>query len=64
VLAPIVAGTTVTDWACVLMLHPIDGPNVTVYLEYIGNASLPSSPCAGAGLAGGTNGPLVPVLVQ
>jgi Flp pilus assembly protein TadG len=65
VLAPIVAGGTITDWACVLMLHPMDGPTVTVYLEFVGNASAPSSPCANPGLAGGgTTGPLVPALVQ
>jgi hypothetical protein len=64
VLAPIVIGSNIGAWACVLILHPIDGPNVTVYLEYVGNASNLNSPCASAGLAGGTNGPLVPVLVQ
>jgi hypothetical protein len=64
VLAPIVASSTLTDWACVLMLHPIDGPNVTVYLEFVGNASAVGSPCASAGLAGGSSGPLVPALVQ
>jgi len=64
VLAPIVVASKVADWACVLMLHPIDGPNVTVYLEYVGNASSPTSPCSSGGLAGGTNGPLVPTLVQ
>ena len=64
VLGPIVAGTTLTDWACVLMLAPIDKPNTTVYLEFVGNAKALSSPCASAGKAGGTNGPLVPALVQ
>lgn len=64
VLAPIVATNTITNWACVLMLAPIDGPNVTVYLEFVGNAASPSSPCASSGLAGGTAGPLVPTLVQ
>ncbi len=62
--APFVTGTTIVAWACVLLLHPIDGPNMTVYLEYVGNASNPATPCASAGLAGGVNGPLVPVLVQ
>ena len=64
VLAPIVAGTTLTDWACVLMLAPIDSPITTVYLEFVGNAKALTSPCASAGKAGGTNGPLVPALVQ
>ena len=64
VLAPIVTGTTLTAWACVLMLHPMDGPNVTVHLEFVGNAASASSPCASAGLAGGPSGPLVPALVQ
>ena len=62
--APFVAGGVIKDWACVLMLHPIDSVQTTVYLEYVGNAASPSSPCTSVGLAGGTNGPLVPVLVQ
>ena len=64
VLAPIVASTTLTDWACVLMLHPIDKPTTTIYLEFVGNARAISSPCASAGKPGGSNGPLVPALVQ
>ena len=64
VLAPIVASTTLTDWACVLMLHPIDKPTTTVYIEFVGNAGALTSPCASAGMAGGTNGPLVPALVE
>jgi len=64
VLAPFVVASKVAAWACMLILHPIDGPNVTVYLEYVGNASSPTSPCSAGGLAGGTNGPLVPTLVQ
>ena len=63
-IAPFVTGTTIADWACVLMLHPIDGPKVTVNLEYLGNAGSSTSPCASAGLPGGAGGPLVPVLVQ
>ena len=62
--APFVIGGVIKDWACVLMLHPIDSVQTTVYLEYVGNAASPSSPCTSVGLAGGTNGPLVPVLVQ
>ena len=64
VLAPIVAGTTLTDWACVLMLAPIDRPTTTIYLEFVGNATVSTSPCASLGKPGGTNGPLVPALVE
>ena len=37
-----------------------------MYLEYLGNASEASSPCASVGLPGGSgsNGPLVPALVR
>ncbi len=55
----------IEDWACVLMLHPIGNPSSEdVYMEYRGLASTPGSPCASYGLAGGTIGPLIPVLVQ
>lgn len=64
VSAPIVVAGKIADWACVLILHPIYKSQSTVYLEYVGNAASPASPCASVGLAGGTNGPLVPVLVQ
>ena len=64
VFAPVVVASKIAGWACVLMLHPIDGPNVTVYLEYVGNAASATSPCASPGMAGGTSGPLVPALVQ
>ena len=54
--------------ACVLLLHPVKpgaGPNSTkMWLEYIGAANVPSSPCSTLGLAGGVGGPLVPALVQ
>ena len=65
-LAPVITpgSTTIADFACVLLLHPIDGPNVTVYLEYVGPGSDPGSPCSSSGLPGGFIGPLVPVLVQ
>ncbi len=62
--APIVIGSSIQAWACLLMLHPIDGPNMTVYLEFVGDAGSVTSPCATLGLPGGTSGPLVPVLVQ
>jgi Flp pilus assembly protein TadG len=51
-------------YACVLMLHPIGSPGDIVSMEYVGLASDPGSPCATSGLAGGTFGPLIPVLVQ
>jgi hypothetical protein len=58
----------VASLACVLLLHPIKkgaGPSSTkMYIEYIGSASDPSSPCTTSGLPGGAAGPLVPVLVQ
>lgn len=54
----------IDGWACVLMLHPIGDPSDTVHMEIIGLSNTPGSPCATSGLAGGTAGPLVPVLVQ
>jgi hypothetical protein len=54
----------VQAYACVLMLHPIGAPGDDVYLEYVGPANDPASPCKTSGLAGGAFGPLVPVLVQ
>jgi len=72
-LAPVVncqslAGTTpqtvaLEGYACVLILKPIKGP-VDVVMEYLGEPNAPGSPCSSFGLAGGTAGPLVPVLVQ
>lgn len=78
VLAPIVDCTSlatpgthkipVTGWACLLMIEPMQkgGRNDTVRLEYRGDSSMASSPCATQGMPGaGTGvGPLVPVLVQ
>ena len=54
----------IQGYACVLMLHPIGSPQDNVLLEYVGRADDPSTPCATSGLAGGSHGPLVPVLVQ
>jgi len=56
----------IAAWACVLMLHPIDGPGADVRMEYEGVASDPTSPCATSGVVGGAGsiGPLVPGLVQ
>jgi hypothetical protein len=72
-LAPIVdcealAGTNpqtvaLQGYACILMLNPIKGPD-DVVMEYLGDPNTTGSPCSSFGLAGGTAGPLVPVLVQ
>lgn len=75
VLAPIVncSGFTSSQtvpmdaWACMMLLAPISNPGGGAFsarLEYLGLANAPGSPCATSGLAGGTAGPLVPVLVQ
>lgn len=65
VVVPVInPSATVQDFVCMLMLQPMPGPNVDVQMEFLGNAGSTNSPCASAGLAGGTNGPLVPVLVQ
>jgi hypothetical protein len=72
-LAPIVdcetlAGTnpqtvTIEGYACILMLKPIKGPD-DIVMEYLGDPAVAGSPCSSFGLAGGSAGPLVPVLVQ
>lgn len=54
----------VLGFACVLMLHPFDSPDHEIFLEYLGHADDPNSPCHTSGLPGGSLGPLVPVLVQ
>lgn len=63
----------VESWACVLMLHPINfnaGGTGTgadrMFVEYLGLANDPNSPCATSGMVGGATsiGPLVPALVQ
>ena len=68
----------ITSWVCVFLLHPINNSAgggkgaITgtgadrMYLEYRGNASDPSSPCASNGLPGGSGskGPLVAALVR
>jgi hypothetical protein len=62
----------IQSWDCVLMLHPMEknnngALNGTIYLEYRGDASDPTTPCASQGIPGSTTagiGPLVPVLVQ
>lgn len=65
VTVPIVdTGRKVVDFACMLMLEPMAIPVDDVKLEYLGNASASGSPCTTSGLAGGSAGPLVPVLVR
>ncbi len=56
----------IRSWACVLMLHPIASTGDTVYMEYLGLSTDPTSPCATSGSVGGpgSGGPLVPALVQ
>lgn len=63
----------VESWACIFMLHPINfnaGGTGTgadrMFVEYLGLANDPNSPCASSGAVGGvtSTGPLVPALVQ
>ena len=40
------------------MLHPMDNDDdLTIYMEYIGLANTPGSPCAGPGIPGGPAAP-------
>ncbi|WP_253273577.1 pilus assembly protein TadG-related protein [Collimonas arenae] len=65
VTSPVVdASSKVIDYACMFMLQPLSGPTVDVQLEFLGNAGDKASPCTTNGLAGGSAGPLVPVLVR
>jgi hypothetical protein len=65
VTVPVIDGSRrVTDYLCMFMLHPLSGPNDDAFIEFIGSAGLPGSPCKTIGLAGGSAGPLVPVLVR
>jgi hypothetical protein len=65
VLVPVIdVNRKVTDYACMLMLAPMTGPDMPVQMEFVGNAGSLSSPCTSNGLAGGTAGPKVPVLVR
>jgi Flp pilus assembly protein TadG len=60
-------GATVTNWACVLLLDPMQqGGNIdAVHFEYRGLASVAGSPCATQGVPGAVStGPLVPQLIQ
>lgn len=70
------SGSTVApvqSWGCVLMLHPLNnsagggGTGASrMYLEYLGWADDPASPCVTSGVPGGSTsgGPLVPTLVR
>lgn len=51
---------------CSLMLNPMGNGNSSLFLEYLGLATTPGSPCRTAGLPAGSggNGPMVPTLVQ
>lgn len=68
VTVPVVwPNSRVRDYACMLMLHPLSIPfkdEEEVHLEFLGNAGEPGSPCTTNGFAGGSAGPLVPVLVR
>jgi Flp pilus assembly protein TadG len=65
VLVPVIdGGNRAVGFLCMLMLQPLEQPMGDVNLEYLGNASTLGSPCTTSGLAGGTLGPLVPVLVR
>lgn len=65
VLVPVLSSASkIIDYACMLMLQPLDGVHTSPQFEFLGNAGSTSSPCTPSGLAGGTAGPLVPALVQ
>jgi Flp pilus assembly protein TadG len=65
VVVPLIDGANkVTDYVCMLMLAPMTGPNDITQLEFRGNAGSAASPCTTNGLAGGSAGPLVPVLAR
>ncbi|MFS2101617.1 pilus assembly protein TadG-related protein [Variovorax sp. Varisp85] len=65
VTVPVIdGGNHVIDYACMLMLQPLQIPMSDTWLEFRGNAGSAGSPCTTSGLAGGAAGPLVPVLVR
>ncbi|ALK97854.1 hypothetical protein AB595_16210 [Massilia sp. WF1] len=71
VVAPILecgkspSSVKILGMACVLMLNPMsNGSKGDLYLEWLGMANVPGSPCRTMGAAGGTTGALVPTLVQ
>ncbi|WP_228121988.1 pilus assembly protein TadG-related protein [Variovorax paradoxus] len=65
VTVPVVdGGNHVIDYLCMLMLQPLSIPMTEVQLEFRSNAGAVGSLCTTNGLAGGSVGPLVPVLVR
>lgn len=65
VTVPVIdGGNHVIDYLCMLMLQPLSIPMTDTQLEFLGNAGATGSPCTTSGLAGGSTGPLVPVLVR
>jgi Flp pilus assembly protein TadG len=65
VTVPVTDGANkVIDFVCMLLLQPLSIPMANVELEFIGNASLATSPCSFSGMPGGAAGPLVPALVR
>lgn len=65
VTVPIVAGGIFQNkLACMLMLDPISPGSLTAHFEYLGLVTDFNSPCTTSGIAGGTIGPLIPVLVR
>lgn len=65
VTVPVIdGGNRVIDYLCMLMLQPLSIPMTDTQLEFRGNAGAAGSPCTTSGLAGGSAGPLVPVLVR
>ncbi|PIF73611.1 putative Flp pilus-assembly TadE/G-like protein [Variovorax sp. 54] len=65
VTVPVIdGGNRVIDYLCMLMLQPLSIPMTDTQLEFLSNAGATGSPCTTGGLAGGSAGPLVPVLVR
>lgn len=74
VTIPIIDGTSkIIGFACMFMLDPMIssynsygtyGSGANAHLEYRGNPANATVPCTSSGLAGGTGGPLVSVLVR
>jgi hypothetical protein len=63
------ASMPLKSWACVFMLNPISNnpsASMNMWLEYLGPANDPASPCASNGLPGSASsaGPFVPALVR
>jgi Flp pilus assembly protein TadG len=64
VTVPVVNGSTVIGFACMLMLQPLTVPMTDVKLEFRGDAADFASPCTTGGTPGGVAGPQVPTLVR